>query len=675
MQRSIIDELLKLSPKRRGERLLALREKNIAFFKRRMPNLPLGDLIEQTGSGRYEIRVNQVFVDVYDRQARGFIHPEGKLHEYARELGAWHHSGWIDKMELLHASLTGMEHFKRTDEFHAALQEEFPNLQERMSTGIVQLPRLPDGRRYSGATVFLGIQTGLHIAHYLATTELRDAVFIEPDIERLTLSCFFLDYEKIEQRFGRLVLHVGEILPESPLDILIQTSSITARAWMRILPAYPSPDFDALINRVNLRWRALSEIFVPYDREIRNLEYAARNLKAHRPVATRRPVLSENSRIVVVGSGPSLEQDLAWLKHNREKLIIIAVHSAVRVLKAADIRPDFQCTLDTELTDELLDTLGLDPDVPLMAYYKASPAMLERFKTVLLFPEAGKANAVRFRQPVLFTHPTSGNSTMAMAWFMLPSTLYLVGMDLGFRDASKSHAAGTWYDDNEGAGHDGDAWRNRVPVQSNFPESEGNILTHAYLNMARRTIEAAAANLRIDGKAVFNLSDGAQIESAEPAHSSDIDLAPYLEREDDLARIIAAFTSDQEGDWVPYEMPIRDLYQEFVAALNTGLAAKRFDWMTFAAALDKSWSFALTQCNAKSPQDLRMEAVVPLLTDLLTNFYRLMLFTRAGNGAQKTYTKGLAVFDEVMNRVIWPETLDLSDNQDEPHKLLEGETP
>lgn len=669
MKPSIIDELLKLSSKRRGERLLELRKKNIAFFKRRMPDLPLGAAIEQTGSGRFELRVNPVFVDVFDRKARGYIHPEGRLHEYARELGAWHHSGWIDKTDLLHRPLGSMEHTRRTGEFYDALHAAFPNLRERESAGIVKLPPLPDGRRYSGATVFLGIQTGLHIAHYLNTTELRDAVFIEPDIERFALSCFFLDYEKIERRFGRLVLHVGEILPESPLDYLIQTSSITARAWMRILPAYPSPDFDALLNRVNLRWRALHEISVPYDREIRNLEYAARNLEARRPIATQRPTLSKNSRIVVVGSGPSLDQDIDWLKLNREKLIIIAVHSAVRVLKATGIRPDFQCTLDTELGKEILAQLELDPDVPLLAYYKANPDWFEHFRTVLLFPEANKANVVRFRQPVFFTHPTSGNSAMSMGWFMLPATLYLAGMDMGFRDALKSHAAGSYYDDDEGAVHKAEAWRERVPVPSNFPESEGEIVSHAYLNAARRTVEAAVKNLKEDGTAVYNLSDGARIESAEPAHSGDIELAPYPEREDDLARIIAAFTTDQEGAWAPYGMAIRDLYREFVAALKKELTVKQFDWLTYATALDNGWQIALAQCVAKSPQDIRIEAIYPLLTDLLTDYYRLMLLARPGKETWQIYAKGLDEFEAAMNRVVWPEMLEFCNKQAESNEL------
>ena len=61
--------------------------------------------------------------------------------------------------------------------FRANLQSRSPEVLEHWKTREVVLPKLNDGRRYSGTTIFLGIQSGLHIVQYLNTTVLKDAIF------------------------------------------------------------------------------------------------------------------------------------------------------------------------------------------------------------------------------------------------------------------------------------------------------------------------------------------------------------------------------------------------------------------------------------------------------------------------------------------------------------------
>jgi len=661
MSLNIVSQLYKAQPKKRIKLIFEMQKKNIAFLKKR--NLELGNFVEQTGTGAYEIQVNDEFLNIIDRRLEQQCHPQDKLYQYITELGAWHHTGWIDKMEVLHTFYPGIEHGQRLIQFVEKMHEKLPRLTERMGTGMVSLPKLSDGQRFSGVTVFLGIFTGLHIAHYLSQTLVDDMVLLEPDIERFSLSCFFLDYEALEKRFGRLVMHVGPDMPDNPPALLMGPASITAAAWLRFLPAYPSPAFDELIAKFSLHWRKLIEIFVPFDREVRNLTYGLRNLQAGVPINDKPPQLSAQSRIALIASGPSLDNDLAWLKQNQDKLIIFAAHSSMRSLQKHGIRADYQFCLDTELEDSLIEKLQLDFEIPFLPYYKARPESLKKFKKVLLINELYKANPVKFERPILHTHPTTGNLAMATATFARPAQLYLIGLDLGFRHLQQDHVADYWANQDkpvqETPAPEPENGRTQpVPFAANFPESEGKIYTHAYYSSAHGGIEEAIITLQ-GATIVYNLSDGVLIKGAQAQHSAELELSDYPEKEADKQAFENAFSSAREGVWQPYKTSGKQLFETMQSSLRDHCSTKRFDWHTFSRTLNSAWSHTTQRCVALEPGDLRVEAYSKLFTDLLTEWFRVLIFTKTPKEVQTAYELGLESFISVLESLEWPAELDL----------------
>lgn len=659
MKLTVIEELKKAKPKRRPAILHKIHDRNVAFFKKRNP--PLGEALENMGTAGFLLRFNDEFLDIIEQRTNQCAHPPGKLLEYIETVASLHHSGWIDKMEVLHRMMGEHEHGLILKSFYFSLLESLPQVPERMRSGIIQLPKFPDGRRFSGSTVFLGALTGLHIVHYLNTTEVRDIFIIEPDIHKFGLSCWFVDYPAIEKNFGRLVLHVGEEMPESPLDFLMGASPVVAGVWLRMLPIYSSPFFDEVIARTNLRWRTIHEVIVPFDRELRNLGYGAANLRAGFPILSKTPQLSENCRIAVIGSGPSLEHDIPWLQANRDKLIIFAVHSSIRVLRKHDIQPDFQVTLDTELLEDL-PKLQLDPEIPFIVYYKIDPRAIEGFKTVLMLSEVNKANAVKFKTVISSTHPTSGNTAVAAALFMRAKVTYLIGLDLGFRDAEHSHASGTWHDDDEGAGHGDTKWRDNILVKANFETAEGEIYTHAYYNYSRFAIQNALIGIT-DERKVYNLSDGVYIEGAEPLRSKDIEPLPaYSDRKNDLRAIQDAFVSGSQDVWEPYEASGETVLREMRETLLKALTANKPDWGSFAKSLDTATGIIMHQHLTRYPGDLRIEVFGRLILDLLSDWFRAMVFTRTQAEFSTGYSAGLKQLGAVLEQLKWPAEIDFDRN-------------
>lgn len=655
----IISDLKRSDPKRRMFLLNRMRDRNIAYFRKQNPDL--ANFIEATGTGRFEIRIDDTSLEVFERTTGQPCHPPGELFAYMAEFGSWHHTGWVDKISIHHIWRGEGEHSKLEKEFLEVIYAALPTLSGRLARrSEVALPTLADGRRYSGAVVFLGIFTGLHIMRYLSTTVVRDFFLIEPDVERFALSCYFLDYEFLAQRFGGLLLHVGPDMPQSPVDILTGRSKVTSSVWVRLLPAYPDGRFDDVINRVSLRWRALSEIFVPFDRELENLQKGAKNILARHRFMHHPPKLSPSSVIAVVASGPSLAQDMEWLRENQSRLIIMASISSFRVLKENGIRVDFQCTLDTEIDGQLLEKLQLDVNVPLVAYYKLDPDICQRFNQVYLLPEVNKANVVRFKYLLNHTHPTTGNLMAAFAAWCKPAHLVFLGLDLGYRDPKLSHVKGGWHDDEQGVGHDEETGgRDHIPVEGNFAETKDEIVTMAYYNNARFGIEDVLAGLGQESITISNCSDGAKILGAMSVRSKNLDLPDYPEREIDIAAIASGFDNDYESIWDAYETPGAELIKELKKDFLEALTLKHgFNWSEWGIALDAVPDKLNTLCALRH-REFRVEIYGKLVHDIASEWYRTMLLTESPEEEKIVYESGLRALGEVIDQLKWPDDLDV----------------
>lgn len=652
----IVDELKRADAKSKQKLLLRNQGRNLEYFRK--TNKDLAEFVEKRGTGPFGIHATDSTIEVFEQKTKQLFHPPGQLFQYMAEFGSWHHSGWVDKLIVEHFWRGESEHGKIVVALLEKLYAEIPALTERMRIGSVQLPVLEDGRRYSGPVIFLGVFTGLHIMNYLNRTVTRDVFLIEPDIDRFALSCFFFDYAEMDRQCGRLLLHVGPNAPQFPIEQLITGAPVTAATWVRLLPAYPAGEFDEIIDRVNLRWRALTEIFVPYDRELKNLVNGMRNVRAKLPLPHTPPTLSRNSTIAVVASGPSLNKDMQWLKENQDRMIVMASISCMRVLKESGIRVDFQCTLDTEIDEPLFEQLQLDPEITLAAYFKLAPELVPRFKRVLLIPEDGKANPVRFLKSFTYTHPTTGNLTTAFASWCKPARLLFLGLDLGFRDAKRSHVEGGWHDENEGVGHHEETGgRDHINVTANFPESEGEIKTIAYYNNARFNVEDAIARIA-EQTEILNLADGARIHGAKPQRSAELHLPEYPEKATDLAAVWEAFRSDHEGIYEPYSVPGRQVVQEMIDTVIKAIQAEQgFNWPQFSLAVDRAWVAALSD-SIQRHKELRIEIFGKLVHDLLAEWYRLMILTQNGQEAQALYRIGLAEIRKVLESQDWPDELD-----------------
>lgn len=649
-----IEELKKLSPQQRADSLTHYFQKNYKFFLKKYPTVAN---LMHAGSAPFHVDVTDDFLDITNTETGELCHPEGRLDRLAETLGAWTNSAWVDLIEgnIIRYPDEG-KYSLYPERFQKAMIGRFPALMQRMQEHTINLPDLPNGKHFSNPVVFLGIFHGLHIDHYLSRTRLHNAMFIEPDIARFVLSCYFLDYQALEQRFEGLYLHVGNEMPEKTVDFFFNKSAITGAVWVRALPGYASGSFEQLLRKLRLRWRRPYDVFVPAEWHINGLRNAQENIAASRRMLAEQVALSPRSRIAVIGAGPSLSHDLAWLKRHEEQFVIFSVHSAVSALKQAGITPDFQFSLDIHwFSKEHLERFRLDPSVPVVDMVNDLPDKFASFKEVLMLQEMGGIYPVQFKHQVPFLTPTSGNMALAFACWCKPEQVYLFGLDFGFRKATQTHVAESSVYQNE-AEHRSILGSGHLPVVANFGGVD--MVTQSYFNLARMMASHPIA--RVAGLVeVFNCSDGSRIEGALPRHTGEIELKPY-DKSTDVDVIRSMFMPLKEGThWAPLPLDGAEQLEEFKKSMLRELKMKKFNWLKFTDKIDKFSAKVKKGLPRRVAKDIdnRIIPYLEIVNLLLTTWYRLLCFTNSEQEWQQVYDEGYAQLSLLVDEMEWPEGL------------------
>ena len=630
--------------------------KNLEFFGKKYP--PLLQFVEQTNCP-FQLDITDTFLNIVHTPSGIVAHPEAGLDYFAEMMGDWVHEAWTDLLNF-NVAISDLYplHFKSVNDFETTLSEDFPEYRERFAGGRINLEEIDNNKRFSPPVVFLGIFHGLHIAHYLEHTELATALFIEPEPERFEVSCYFLDYTEIEKRFGTLHLSIGSETTSATIESFFSLIRITPQVWVRILTGYQCAQTPYFIESIKSLQATSANLMYPLDYEMKGLMHGKKNLNRGLPLLTKQARVSKQCKIVIVATGPSLDNDLEWLKENRERIIIFAVHSSVRVLRKHGIVPDFQFNLDAIITSKGMQLLQLFYDVPFITDYKVPPEIASDFETPLLCADTYKQSVVRFFTSLTETHPSTTNLALSFACFCRPARIYLLGCDFGFRTISQSHAKESMYEDKQIKKNIKSSAKDclQVLVEPNFTGTDPIQTIPVHL----RTKIVAERCIKTNGKGipVINLSDGALISGAKPQHSSDVQLPKYAKKQGDVREIIDGFASAENGkNWAPYAesgaVRLELLKKDFIKAVTL----QSFSWKGFSRAIDASLTTVLGE-KEKGDNDLRMDTYYRVLADLLTVWYRCLIFFDDTAEAEAVYRTGLEELKAILDKLEWPKELD-----------------
>lgn len=646
---SIIDKLLLAIPDARIEIIQKLYKKNRDYFAVEHPGID--HILQNLQNNPYQIHLTEDFLEIVSVQDSESYGGAVALDVFARSLGDWSHNAWIEFLDpKLQKFSEDSWHVDTVRHFNQTLNEAFPGVTRMAEEGRVSLPVSDTGRCFSNSVIFTGVFAGLHIAHFLSRTDISNVAFIEPDAYRFEVSLYFLDYASIAALTNGLLLHVGEGLPDEFLDVAIHKAFVSSNVWLRVLPGYASERIEPIVTKIRLKWLSISDAWVSGERELQAIRNGLYNLEKQRLLLGNRPQLSRYSRIAVIGAGPSLTDDLDWLKKNQKKLILFAAHSSVRLLKENGIVPDFQFALDIDWTDEMDKQLQLDTEIPFVVNYQTAPDRIARFKNVYLVAGETIAPAANVSRIVPYMYPTTGNMVFAFAHYCRPAEIFLLGLDLAFRSTDRLHVKGSHYDDKSRSVEK--QVTERIEVKANFEEKEP-VLTKGYYDLARTCIENALSSSSC-GTVVYNMSDGAFIQGSVPRHSDTVELPVYLMKKTDVDALRRVFEKSEQGkNWNFYDVPGDVLLQTLKKRTREVLFLERFSHKEFTVMVDNCQFLVNKACRDISKDDGRMIPYLRVVRDMLLSWYRFMLFAHSPDEIKAVYEIGCKTLVDCVDHFEW----------------------
>lgn len=374
-----------------------------------------------------------------------------------------------------------------------------------------------DAHEQMPTTIIYGLLSGLFLEELINKYEHFHSLFIyEPHEELFTLSCYFVDYESLFNKTNQESFYIvirGKLNPQIVKDFF-GTRLITTTYFRLEYSAYAHPLIDDAKNLVDEISKTSTRGWGTYEDEIIGVQNKLSWCDGSSP---KYPILTQKIQtpmpICVVGNGPSLNENLEFLRQNAKKFIIFSAGSTLKVLKKHHIEPDFHVEIERmdHVKDWLKDAnLG---DTQLIAADVVHPSTLEVAKNPFVFIR-GASCAQNMFSPKLsvdFANPLVGNACLALA-MNFTNEIYLLGMDMGFKQDGKKHAKGSLYDTMD------DKSEEFLPTRGNF---SSNVYTNSLFSLSKIGMESLIKNQDVG---VYNLSDGVFIQGAKPLHPSKLHL-------------------------------------------------------------------------------------------------------------------------------------------------------
>lgn len=429
------------------------------------------------------------------------------------------------------------------------------------------------------STTIFGLLGGMFIQFLLEQGySFHSLLLFEEDIDMFRISLYFIDYPLLFERVNErsCYIFVKDLIHKAFVQNYFSSRRITNNFLRLELQLYDSPKLESAARVVAESYALNSRGWGSFDDESIGVRNTFENLRSSAPGILSYPLLHlperVNAPICVVGNGASLNNLLPFIKENEEKMIIFSCGTALKPLKNAGIKPDFQIEIERiAYLRGVLESAPLE-DTPLLCGNMVQPNALALAKEAYLFMRGGSASAYfgGAQSVIEFAAPYVGNAGFALACLLTEEVL-ICGLDCGYIKGESKHARGSFYGD-----EDTQIPKNAYKVQGN---SECEVYADALFSLSSAMMSKAIATFT--PRLVINLGNGAYINGTRSVKSDDFTLRS-IDKKSEIAKLKTYMCANkksvlpQQGFYIDEIMSYkRDILDCFCSSHGGGVASKK----------------------------------------------------------------------------------------------------
>lgn len=451
---------------------------------------------------------------------------------------------------------------------YSNIDAEFPNRARRHFAkhypNLTGLARHPTFGAPSAIPLLLVLGSGVggHLTRLVLEYELRYLIVLEQDEDAFRVSLFFQDYLELSrlamEKGTDLAFIVGPNIDHLTLGLMgVLRKTLPPFFVHGAALFYAMPEGAALEEIKECITRTLWQVYFGlgyFDDELICIKHTLRNLAKRWPLYQKPLVVDSQAVACIIGSGPSLDGLLPFLRQHRQQAVLFSCGTALGPLAHAGIVPDFHVEKERPglVYEVLTRTLppGFTKQVNFIGLNVVLPEVFELFgwagmvmKETDTMTTLLQALGTVPRVPI-DSQPTVTNMALSLALTLGFRHIYLIGVDMGYRHQERHHAEHTAYLAKLPEAEHLRRLLNRRPVgyrrlPANFG---GEAYTDPILDVARLYMENT---IRVCPHAqIYNLNDGVLIEGAKPLQPEDFPgLGEVADKDAVLAALFGAFSA------------------------------------------------------------------------------------------------------------------------------------
>ena len=277
-------------------------------------------------------------------------------------------------------------------------------------------------------TIVFGAGLSLHIEPLIAHTDCRVLLIVEPTLENIFHSLSVVDWAEIfaeADKNGREIIFIVK----DDVEGIIATArnAIRGRNPALLDGIYVYPHYGNTVLEA-ARARFERDLFLNlsglgfFEDELRMMANTCANLGREQTMVINRQMPVHDTPLFILGSGPSIDKDLEFIKENRDRAVLMSIGTGLRGLLANGIKPDYHVELENEFNTAYIIRLVAEEfdlsGITLIGSYSIQKRVADQFDETFFYFRERTSSTMLFGdgvQQITPAGPTVANTAMATA--------------------------------------------------------------------------------------------------------------------------------------------------------------------------------------------------------------------------------------------------------------------
>lgn len=416
--------------------------------------------------------------------------------------------------------------------------------------------------KYIGKFIFIGTLLGRHIPLILEKTKAKDFFVCEENLEIFRLSLFVVDYSNLA-RDGKTVIF--SIMDDEHLFNEQMEKFLTHKAHENYSIKFHTTDYNVSTYFNNIMTSILSHkstgfnYYMMLENILRNATSRINKYNLLQFKQEPKDLEFIKTPVLFIGAGPSLSDNIYWVKENKDKFIIVSIAAANKILQKNGIIPDIVTTLDPQykvLKTKQFDKNSVDfiKDTFVIASINTDQRFLDKFNQEKLF--LYEINRSLHSSTICYKGFSVGEMSASILLGLKFESIYFLGLDFAINQKTgATHASGYSHKSYE------EIIKKEIDnftLDKELIEIKGNIKEKVFTNrLFNMSLDAMSSNIntcKLDYQKIYNLSNhGGYIYGTEPLSINNFDLMNFesLDKEllkTELKNFLLSFSKNKLSD-------------------------------------------------------------------------------------------------------------------------------